>query len=580
MRWVYTMRIFLLVSLCTACARPPVSDSDSDSEAQVPPSIFSPSASSTTPVTQSSSAIINEYKPLILRRLSILLTQKLPTIDAVARYQAGTDTLATLIRNALLQSAPGLAQEHRFAWNLLQAATPDLDIFALSDPTLAAQLTQDLQWKITESPLQEIRYILEQASAFDVFLSRTWTLESTNALSLWGETGVSTPWPAEAFQLLTIPSNLGATGLFASNSFAASLNSEQRPIPYGAFAETWRRILCQNFTVADTHEYSQIAEPLTQDWRNVAATNVACAGCHQQYQPAANTLSRQYTGTTLAEWLTINGAAATAGNFAGTAYSDTAALMTIFQQDPRPHLCEMQNLISILLQKPFTSQEQALLARISSLYFLGGHQLSVALQELVFSNAWNPYLQKNIATSTTTATTTTTTTTPSLSTFTPVVHMLTRAQLTGILPQLSTTLTSVSIPYELNPGSDEYESSPHFTPSSTYFYYLDRTMRLAADAVITTELADTSTASTRTLFTKLPDGNGGTADATIITAQILQLWNQLTARTLLTTDMQYTDLYSLWSSGYAARNADPEATREAWRLVLIGILLSREFITY
>lgn len=511
---------------------------------------------------------------MILRRLSLLLTQKLPTAAALSRYQAGTDSLASLMNTALSASAPGIAEEHRFVWNLLRAPTPDLDRFALSDTALFAQLTPDLRWQISESPMQELRYLLEKGTSFDTFLSRIWTLEATSALSLWGTTGTNTPWPAESYQQADIPSSLGATGLFSNHSFAATLNSEARAVPYGAFAETWRRVLCQNFTTPNTHDYSQIEKPLAQNWRSLATTTTACAGCHNQYQPAANTLNRQHTGTSLSGWLTVHDAASASGSYAGAAYTDTASLMTLFQQDPRVHLCELQNLLSIVLQKPFTASEQPLLARMGSLYLQKNRQLSFALQELFFSQAWNPYLQRNIVSSTDIPETTTPALTPSI----PRVHVLTRAQLVGVLAQLG--VSHVSIPYSLNPGSDETETQPHYTPSSTYFYYLDRTMRLAADEIIANELADTSTASTRTLFTLLPDGNGVTSDDAVITAQLLQLWTQLTAQPLLATDSGYTHLKTLWSSGFAAKTADPDATRSAWRLVLMGILLSTEFITY
>ncbi len=495
-------------------------------------------------------------------------------MTAISRYQAGTDSLSSLMNAALSVSAPGIAEEHRFVWNLLRAPTPDLDRFALSDTTLSAQLTPDLRWQISESPMQELRYLLEQSTSFDTFLSRSWTLEATSALSLWGTTGTTTPWPAESYQQADIPGVLGTTGLFSSHSFAATLNSEAHEIPYAAFAETWRRLLCQNFTTANTHDYSQIEKPLAQNWRSLATSTTACAGCHNQYQPAADTLSRQHTGTSLAEWRTVHDAASASGSYAGATYADTASLMTLFQQDPRAPLCELQNLISIVLQKPFSYSEQPLLARMGSLYLQKNHQLSPALQELFLSQAWNPYLQRNIVSSTDISETTTPALTPSI----PRVHVLTRAQLLGILTQLG--VSHVSIPYALNPGSDETETHPHYTPSSTYFYYLDRTMRLAADEIIANELSDTSVASTRTLLTLLPDGSGVTPDDAVIAAQLLQLWTELTAQPILATDAAYTHIKTLWSKGFAAKTADPDATRSAWRLVLIGILLSTEFITY
>ena len=561
----------LLTSLCLACSGSTSSPTATRKpEAPISTQIQAPAS----PITQSSAAPIAGYKAIILRRLSILLTQKLPTVTAISRYQAGTDSLSSLMNAALSASAPGIAEEHRFVWNLLRAPTPDLDRFALSDTTLSAQLTPDLRWQISESPMQELRYLLEQSTSFDTFLSRGTTLEATSALSIWGTTGTTTPWPAESYQKADLPNVLGATGFFSSHSFAATLNSEERTVPYAAFAETWRRLLCQNFTTPNTHDYSQIEKPLTQNWRNLATSTTACAGCHNQYQSAADTLSRQHTGTNLTEWLTVHDAASASGSYAGGAYTDTASLMTLFQQDPRAHLCELQNLLSIVLQKPFTASEQPLLARMGSLSLQKNHQLSAALQELFLSQAWNPYLQRNIVSSTDLPETTTPALIPSI----PRVHVLTRAQLVGILAQLG--VSQVSIPYTLNPGSDETETRPHYTPSSTYFYYLDRMMRLAADEIIANELSDTSVSSTRTLFTLLPDGSGVTPDDAVIATQLVQLWTQLTAQPILVTDAAYTHIKTLWSTGFAAKTADPDATRSAWRLVLIGILLSTEFITY
>ena len=147
----------------------------------------------------------------------------------------------------------------------------------------------------------------------------------------------------------------------------------------------------------------------------------------------------------------------------------------------------------------------------------------------------------------------------------------------GLTTQLAPAAT-FELPEELDPGSEELAGTTFRNPNGTYFHYLNRAMRQFASSIIAAELANGSNVNSRLVLTKIPAGGGAGIDEAAIKIQIMTTYSFLTGISLAADSADMTNLLAIFQAGGGA--ASDALSRDAWRAVLIAILLSPDFVTY
>jgi hypothetical protein len=268
-----------------------------------------------------------------------------------------------------------------------------------------------------------------------------------------------------------------------------------------------------------------------------------------------------FSGTTLAAWRAYTGNGSLAGRIGAHDFANADQLAEILGEDPRLTNCAAKGVFQAVLQRKTNVQDPGLAGKALREFQRTGTIRSLLL-ELIKSeefgydgfanNQEGEWLRK-----------------------TSGVRYLTEYQWRGIARQLlGRDLSAESF---LEPGGMAVDPRDDFRPSGLYFHSADRFARRLASAVIARDLNEDLVPSERNTLRKLP-GNG-LATTAQVTAQIVELWQQLSAETLKDTDALAVSFGELYQLGKGS-DATIAGARQGWRAVLTAMLLHPKFLSY
>ncbi len=521
--------------------------------------------------------------PRLLRRLALDILGQLPDPTDRAAVASDNSQLVELRRNYTLstQAALSLAENLRWAWGIRANRLPDLDLMiAQGDAGLGATMTRAMRQAIVDETTQLTRYILSRQLPFSALFSAEYSVAQADVLTLWGMSQVSQPWVGENIYFGQFSDSRPASGLLTTHGFLAGIASEQRS---DVRARTWsmlRRLTCLDHDNNQAHRFDDLsAEIISGDLLSYANNNAPCASCHRHAATVAPAFNGLASAETFASWLLYspNNSPET-GYYAGHEFTGLAELGLMIGTDPRVARCGIMRTYEATLQRPFNDGRRATSPNASD-----------AADNKNFYDAMNAYLgsNKQIATGwnrtfaaqqySSGLSDETTVAAPKATTF--ETRFLTRHHWSSIATQLIGGDELLSLTDDLDPGSADEVAPEYRVTNGAYWHATNRVARQFASALVDKELADSVEASTRVVLSSLPNGAGNSASTDEVRTQIIKVWELFTSYNLATDDPQIERLYQLWLAASEGGSSAAQH-RNGWRTLLVGILLSDQFLTY
>lgn len=505
----------------------------------------------------------------LLRRITLELTGSLPTAEQRATYAAEPKTLPDTIDDLAesAETARTLAEAHRMMWRINARLLPDVDRFALTNSTLATALTAATRVEIIGEPLAMVRKLLDDNRPYDELFKRNYTIAHSDVLSLWGYTEGAQVWSDEPYFTADFPDSRPAAGILTSQGFLAAFGSEGRSDGVSYAAAILGRVACVSLETTKAHDFTALTtDQLSGDLRALAKTETKCASCHAQFTKTAPGIAGYGRPTDLTTWLARDTASDTAsGIYAGYAFTGTSALAELVGEDHRVKSCTVRNLISAFMHRPFSLTHDAVrFSLLLSEMKNNDNNLRRAAATLVKSEEfqWKPLTRSQPA---------------DLAKRASGLHFLSRRHFLGLIKQLAPS-ASFDLPEELDPGSEELAGTTFRMPGGTYFHHVNRLVRQLATAIINSELADGVEPSARVLLTGIPAGGAAGIDAAAVSTAIIAVYKFLTGVDISPDTTTQANLSGIFEAGGGA--GTDATSRDAWRAVLIAIMLSPDFVTY
>jgi hypothetical protein len=509
----------------------------------------------------------------LLRRISIDVMSRLPTKNEEQEITSGNSTLNDLVTGYLdnAEFNRSMAERHLRMWKLADGKTPDLERFAAKDAAFLAKLTAKTRDVILREPTYILRKILEERLPFSEIFTVPWTILHNDALAAFSKSGAKQAWPGEPESFYAYQDGRPNFGIFQTWGLHASIDTSESDQAVSHTSHLMNRFTCKEEPASFSHLFYALT---TEDFAAVvggyALSQQACAGCHRRIENIAPDLAGLFLGTTLTNWLQYSDVSDGGGSlYSGQAYNNVQELSSLIAKDPRMSRCEVKSLFESLLQRPAISNDadRNQLSYLSVLFASSGESIRAVVKNLVLSPTYATDIQDQ-------------STKPEVLGKHSGVKFLLPSAWGGILSQLNANAGLIDIPHALDAGLEEGGATENSVPSNTYYHAMRTVAIAAAQAIILQELADGRTRESRAVLTELPDGSGQTASADVIDAQIISIWDRLTAYHLLATDKTIVNLKSLYTNVFAAETTADAGARKAWTYVLAAILMSPEFITY
>ena len=522
---------------------------------------------SPTPVTNPTPKTLTGDR--LLRRITVELNGKLPTTEQRAAFAADSNTLPDTI-DALADTADTartLAEAHRMMWRMSARLIPDLDRFALSNTALASALTASTKIEIVGEPFALIRKILDDQRPYSEIFQRNYTIAHSSVLTLWGYTAGAQQWSTEPYFMADFPDSRPAAGILNTQGFLAAFGSEGEVNGSSRMAAILGRIACISYEATKAHDFSSLTdEQVSGDLSALAMTEVKCAGCHAQFKQAAQATSGYGRPSNLTDWLARDTATDSAtGVYAGAKFTGIAELGVEMGEDHRIKSCIVRNMMSAFMQRPFSLSSDAVqYSHLLTAFRDTDGNLRKVAAAIAKSNEfqWKPVTRTDSL---------------DLAKRASGLRFLSRRHLIGLVQQLAPS-ASITIPEELDPGSEELAGTTYRNPNGTYFHYLNRFSRQLATAIVAGELATAVEPTARVILTAIPAGGAAGIDNATITAQILAAYKFLTGIEITEASLELKNLLAIYQAG--GGSGTDSSSRDSWRAVLIGILLSPDFVTF
>ena len=388
---------------------------------------------------------------------------------------------------------------------------------------------------------------------------------------------------------------LSNAGILASRSLFALINSEGQDNGKQRASFFNKKFFCHDPSAENVHDFSDLLSKELQNNLNKTYLNKQrCSVCHVKLDRQALFFSGWYVGTSFESWLQTK-------QLSEYFYLSNKKLTSVegftaeLQKDSRLTLCEVKNLLSSYLRKDIDFYKDRKLILSMHKYF---KKNNFSVKKLVYkiikdqsySTAWGLksgekfFLSSNYKGSVTSASNNTEEDigdrTKVSSSRTSSIRFLKVEQLLAILSALMPANKKLNKSYWiLNQQVNNLSFSVH-TISSDYFRF---TYELAVDfskQIVGFELSEGRLASSRFLFTKLPDGAGLTNSYDIWNEQLFYLYLLFTGRSLSIKEDQYVRLKKVFDDALTHHIDEAEANQFAWSQVLVAVLMSPEFLTY
>ncbi len=514
-------------------------------------------------------------KERLLRRIAIDTVSRLPSPDESAWLASEQVTIESLTDGYIASNefSRSIAERHLRIWQLDDLRTPGLNRFVAKDSALANKLTKAAKEKILQEPVHILRKVLEDGMPFSQVFKVPWTILDTDTLSsIYGKSGLMTPWPGENLSLYAYDDGRPAAGILQTWGLRASLDSSDSDTSFSQTAQLMQRFACNNRSSGQFAHlmYSLTSEDFDRGARSSAATNSMCAGCHRPVENIAPDLDRYGQGQDFASWLAYEPATSVSSStYFGRSYNSVDELIELFASDPRIRKCEIESIYKSILQRPLhpTDEDQTQLAILTGVYHRQEQSLGATVKKIVKAESYTTGLPAQDGSA-------------AFSDQHSGVKFLGASAWRGILTQINGKAGQLEISPGLNPGSDDTQSPDSFVPSNAYYFYLRDLAKRAAATIISDELADNRTKESRYLLTHIPDGSGHTANDQELGEQMVAIWQLLTSYQLTTSDVKIVELVALYQEIASTKSDAEEKSRKAWQYVLQAILMSPEFITY
>jgi hypothetical protein len=533
----------------------------------------SPKHSDPVPAATSNHSPKSVNNQRLLRRITIDLLGRLPTIDEILRLNSGRLTLDDLVEEFLVdpQFSNAMGARHLRQWRLENGELPELQRIAKENATLKSALTPEVIAEIQAEPGNILRKVLDDNLPFSTIFNVPWTVIGNNALDIFGKVPGSSPWLGEAKTLFQYDDNRPRFGVIQTWGLNGSVDNARSDTGFPHAKAIFQKFAC----VQDTEDYSHLfydetGETIEDGLAESALDNPNCAGCHRKIQDPAADLAGYSLGNSLQSWLAYSNVGPTGGSsYVGKTYSNVEELADLFASDPRVANCEIINLVESILQRPISTSaaDLQMLALLNSKFLTSNQSLRAITKYIIHSETYSVEIQDSE--------------TPSreLSQHSGVKYLPTWAW-KGIMGQLNPRAGNLTVPRELAAGMNDLASPNRQIPSNLYFNALRKFAKNAAASIIDDELADGRTRNSRMLLRIIPDGSGSTSDSDLINAQIISLWEFVTGNSLTVDDGQIQLLRELFDIASKSQAVAAAKARAGWTYVLRGILMSPEFITY
>jgi hypothetical protein len=528
--------------------------------------------SSPTPVEPEEKSIsagrVSDIK--LLRRISLDLTGKLPTVTDVTTVTGSTNLITKFLETYLASSATSryLASIHKIMWKFDNSHMQDLeDFITYSGGLTAATMTDELREQITYEPLMMLRYGFEQDMTFSDIFKLDYGIVHSDNLTFWDQTSDGTPWSGEPWRFATYKDSRADGGPLVTNGMIAHLSAGRNTTNRSLGAKALDRLLCSPFDALSKHTFAEVTSAnLSTDLSTVAITESPCVACHDHFKEFGKTLDGLAEGATLTAWYTGAAPADPSATYAGHTVATAADSYVNIGKDPRLHRCEVKRIIETIMQKPIASVDDPTFALAMRTFYENDEDLVSALRPILESPEYSYAPADKKVTSVHLRQST-------------GVKFLNEIQWATILSGLGSTASALTVPESLTPGFDETVFKNNGIPGGAYWHHTARLARQVATAIVTDELSDSILPASRILLQNIPEGSGkGISTATAI-AQLSVVWQRLTGTELDTTTDKYDRLVDLWEASLDS-GTDDDSYRQAWRAVLTAAFSDYDFISY
>jgi hypothetical protein len=487
------------------------------------------------------------------RRLAIELHNALPTLADLDWVSEQPAALLYEVMVADPRVGHAVAGMHRRFWRM--DSKP-----GLSNLVTAAELTPDDATAIANEPTWMLAQVLATDRSYADLLFGKSSIVNAAARS-----AIGLPAGEEIGQDLFLTSYADARpglGILTTAGFFGGLPVDE-PVPSRRrAAEFFSRVFCAGFSSESAHLFYTL-EPTMIDANlsQRATVERECRSCHGQFAGIDNLFRGVFSGSSLAAWRSYTGNGSLTGRVGSIDFADVGELADILVEDPRLASCTAKGIFQAILQRKANVQDPGLTGKALREFNRTG-TLRALLLELIkseefgfdgFSNNQEGEWLKR----------------------TSGVRYLTEYQWRGIARQLlGRDLTPENY---LEPGGMAVDPRDDFRPAGLYYHSAERFARRLASAIVARDLADDFVTTERNVLRKLP-GNG-LGSASQVAAQVVELWQQLSAEKLAAGDDMTVSFAKLYDLGKGT-DATITGARQGWRAVLTAMLLHPRFVSY
>lgn len=503
----------------------------------------------------------------LVRRLTLDIGLRLPESYEIESFSTQPSSRTTFVASLLSQAAApsALAALHARMWHLNDDDLPDLDELASTDSTFKDQLSL-VRSDILKEPILLVRKVLEDRISFKRLLTGALSITTQESRDFFGLIDEGPVWPSEPYRFVAYHDQREEGGLLNANGWLSAFSGRRDNKPKHRTNRILAELTCTMFESPKAHLFQDLSdEDIVENLSDLATNRRMCAGCHQGFSDGSLAFSGLATGSTFSNWKTFQKPRIeAAGRYKGTSFSGLTGLADAIGHDPQFMRCEGEKIVGALLQRPPGMLENPVLSRLLDMEKNDPDWLTSL--GLVFQS--NPYGYAPV--------------TPKTKGLyirqASGVRFLRRHHFEALLLQWAPERAQAPLDMALEPGIDEVTGGDDMVPSGPYWHAVDRFVKQLADSIVSHDLADTMDQSGRRLLTLLPGRSGFGASDTIVTAQIIALWQILTTETLERGSETLVQFKNVWdSTGPITTAAD---VKRAWNAILIAMFSHPEFITY
>ncbi len=574
-----TWKIFIIVFFSWQCGKE--IETLSKTPGKKPKTTPPPTASPSTPPKSKNTVYKNPSRQI--RRLTLDLQNRLPSSEETEIYTRNIDTAESLTTFFLKSNDAdsAMATLHRNFWELWQPKT--LDELSTTDATLRTAMTTTSTDLMLDDPIKTLRFMISQDESFEKIFSKKYSLMEPSTASFYNQTSAQGP---DADTNVVVYSDISRPNLGILSSFGwnASLPKNAGSKNYSGAAEAIRKLTCLSFNSAESHNFALAGiNTVDANLLSTASSHTKCTSCHNQFHTLAEGLPYLSSSTSLTSWLTYDQSTFSGGIYKGKSYVSPDELANLMATDSRISSCELENVTEEILQREMSSLADQDLKQNLFERWTDSKNVKNLVADLIAS----PEYQHQVFG-------TTGSTTNNLSS----VRVFGPAQWDGFIKQILPQYTIRNLILQ-NPTSGKSAGNPEvislanlvprqrlngyekqFIPSELYTQSaFDLAVRIA-DAIVASELSSTAHAQNRKVLMSLPDFDAYGATSSEVKNQISDTWNKWTSLKTTSSDYRISKLYSVYSESIETGSSDLEKSRNAWKWVLISILIAPEFIIY